>query len=100
MDGVHDLGGMHGFGPVEHEKNEPVFHEPWEGRVFALRTSVTTAPRRPGSGRYALEKQDPAFQLRASYYERWLELVISGLIDLGSITAEEFDERLRFYAEN
>ena len=36
MDGVHDMGGMHGFGPVQHEENEPVFHEPWEGRVYAM----------------------------------------------------------------
>ena len=36
MNGVHDMGGMHGLGPVQHEQNEPVFHAPWEGRVFAL----------------------------------------------------------------
>ena len=36
MNGVHDMGGMHGMGPIEHEKNAPVFHAPWEGRVFAL----------------------------------------------------------------
>ena len=33
MDGVHDLGGMHGFGAVPIEVDEPLFHEPWEGRV-------------------------------------------------------------------
>jgi hypothetical protein len=36
MNGAHDLGGMHGFGPVEIEKNEPVFHSWWEARMFAL----------------------------------------------------------------
>ena len=36
MDGIHDLGGMHGFGPVEREENEPPFHAPWEAAVVAL----------------------------------------------------------------
>ena len=36
MNGVHDMGGMHGFGPVEHEENEPVFHVAWEGRIYAI----------------------------------------------------------------
>ena len=36
MNGVHDMGGMHGMGPIQYEKNEPVFHEPWEARAFAL----------------------------------------------------------------
>jgi hypothetical protein len=33
MNGVHDMGGMQGMGPVPYEKDEPVFHAPWEGRV-------------------------------------------------------------------
>ena len=27
MNGIHDMGGMHGFGPVEREDHEPVFHQ-------------------------------------------------------------------------
>ena len=37
---VHDMGGMHGFGPVEAEPNEPVFHEAWEGRVLAMQRAM------------------------------------------------------------
>jgi hypothetical protein len=40
MNGVHDMGGMHGMGPVVIEPNEPVFHESWEARVFALRRAM------------------------------------------------------------
>ena len=36
MNGVHDMGGMDGFGKVEPEPNEPTFHEKWEGRVMAM----------------------------------------------------------------
>ena len=40
MDGIHDMGGMDGFGPIPIERDEPVFHAPWEGRVYAMNTAV------------------------------------------------------------
>jgi len=40
VNGVHDMGGMHGMGPIQVEEDEPVFHHPWEGRVFALRRAM------------------------------------------------------------
>ena len=40
MDGIHHMGGMHGFGPIEREENGPLFHDPWESRVLAI--SVAT----------------------------------------------------------
>lgn len=40
MDSVHDMGGVDGFGKVEVEKNEPVFHAAWEGRVLALQRAM------------------------------------------------------------
>ena len=40
MNGVHDMGGMHDIGAIEREKNEPVFQEPWEGRIWALRQAL------------------------------------------------------------
>ena len=51
MNGVHDMGGMHGFGPVTPEENEPVFHGEWEGRVMAMSramgaTAVTEGPNK------------------------------------------------------
>ena len=47
MNGVHDLGGMQGFGPVEREENEPVFHAPWEAAMLAI-MRAGGAPRRSG----------------------------------------------------
>ena len=44
MNGIHDMGGMDGFGPVEAEEDEPVFHDAWEGRVFALFLGELWAP--------------------------------------------------------
>lgn len=40
MNGIHDMGGRHGMGPVPYEKNEPIFHAPWEGRVYALNRAM------------------------------------------------------------
>jgi nitrile hydratase subunit beta len=71
MDGAHDLGGMHGFGPVPIEADEPLFHERWEGRVWAMLHAVmahTTTDR----FRYTIEQMPPAEYLTSSYYERWL----------------------------
>lgn len=36
MNGVHDMGGMQGYGPIERDAQEPIFHADWERRVFAL----------------------------------------------------------------
>ena len=45
MNGVHDMGGMQDMGPVKEERNEPVFHHPWEGRVFAITRSMSAMAR-------------------------------------------------------
>jgi nitrile hydratase beta subunit len=72
MNGVHDMGGMHGFGAVEPEPEEPVFHAPWEGRVLAMSRAMGllglwTIDR----GRFSLEKLPPGVYLGSSYYKRW-----------------------------
>lgn len=70
MDGVHDMGGMHGFGRVPVEVDEPLFHERWEGRVWAMWSAIgaTTVDR----FRFTIEQMPPAEYLASSYYERWL----------------------------
>ena len=73
MNGIHDLGGMHGLGPVVPEPNEPVFHEPWEGRAFALFAGTFVfAGYTVDEFRHAIEKIEPAHYLESSYYEHWL----------------------------
>ena len=73
MNGVHDMGGMHGMGAVAPEKDEPVFHEEWEARVYALTRVVRAGAGRWNidAGRYEIERLPPAEYLRMSYYERW-----------------------------
>ena len=69
---VHDMGGMHGFGPVEPEPNEPVFHAPWEGRVYAMQRAIGAAGLWSiDGGRASLETLPPATYLASTYYQRW-----------------------------
>lgn len=94
MNGVHDMGGMHGFGPVVREENEPVFHAPWEGRVLGLRSAVMRAAQLPGwLSRDVIEHIEPLRYLSMSYYERFLEVAEKLAVAHGLVTAEELDRR-------
>ncbi len=94
MNGVHDMGGMDGFGPIEREEDEPVFHEAWEGRVLALtRACGAWGKWNIDKSRFGIEQMPPADYLRASYYEKWLWRLEKLLVDAGMMTREELDER-------
>jgi nitrile hydratase len=92
MNGIHDMGGMHGFGPAEREANEPVFHAPWEARLFAIRHAMGAWGKwNIDASRYAREIIPPVEYLRMSYYERWLEGLVTQMIDVGLVTREEIE---------
>src|SRR5437762_13267195 len=92
MNGVHDMGGMHGMGPVQQEKNEPVFHERWEGRVFALNRAVGTwGKRNLDASRHQKELIPPAEYLRISYYEKFLIGMTELLVKSGLVTRAEIE---------
>ena len=90
MNGVHDMGGMQDMGPVRPEKNEPVFHAAWEGRVFAMNLAIDS-DWPGGSGRYQRELIPPAEYLRMSYYERWLTSLSELLVKSGMVTRTELE---------
>jgi len=98
MDGVHDLGGMQGFGRVEREENEPVFHARWEAEVLAM--------MRAGGGRglynldefrHAIERMPPARYLAATYYEKWLDGITRLFLERGVVTEAELGARTAFF---
>jgi nitrile hydratase len=96
MNSVHDMGGMHGMGPIEYDKNEPVFHEPWEGRAWALvRTMGRWGRPRTRNFRYELELIPAADYLRMSYYERFMSLMIDRLLRANLITRTELERGRR-----
>ena len=95
MDGIHDLGGMRGFGAVEVERDEPTFHERWEAHAYALNVLglVVLRAYNVHEYRHAVERIDPRHYLTASYYERWLTGVATLLVEKGVVTREELEAR-------
>jgi nitrile hydratase beta subunit len=94
MDGVHDLAGMQGFGPVEPEADEPVFHEEWERRAWGLTMGTFVAGiSNGGQFRHSIERMDPAHYLTSPYYEHWVTGVATRLVETGVVTADELDDR-------
>jgi nitrile hydratase subunit beta len=92
MDGVHDMGGMDGFGKVEPEPNEPVFHHRWEGHVLAMSRAIGVFRAWTiDTSRYVVELLSPTVYLTSSYYERWFLRNQRLLIDRGLIDADEVE---------
>jgi nitrile hydratase subunit beta len=90
MNGVHDMGGMHGMGPVVIEKDEPVFHADWEARVYALQRATGFHGKwNIDMSRFSRERMPPAAYLAATYYERWLFGLQTLLVEEGLVTAHE-----------
>jgi nitrile hydratase len=85
---------MHGFGPVEVEPHEPVFHDEWEGRVFGLMIASSAKGLRQGQLRPDIEAIPAAEYLEATYYEKWLRAVEAGLVRGGTIAPGDVDARV------
>ena len=90
MDGVHDMGGMDGFGKVEPEPNEPVFHHRWEGRVLAMSRAIGVFRAWTiDTSRHAIELMAPSIYLTRPYYEKWFLRNQQLLIERGLIDSDE-----------
>src|SRR5689334_23863699 len=94
MDGIHDLGGMAGFGPVEVEPAEPVFHRDWERAAFGVNMAVAMAGLLEG-GRFrpSIERTDPGHYLSSPYYGHWLTGVATLPVERGGVTPAEVEQR-------
>ena len=92
MNGVHDMGGMQDMGPIEHEKNEPVFHARWEARAYALNRAMGAWGKwNIDASRHARELLRPADYLRMSYYESWVARLIELMVKHGFVTRAEIE---------
>ncbi|HTR87602.1 MAG TPA: nitrile hydratase subunit beta [Reyranella sp.] len=92
MNGVHDMGGMDGFGKVEVEANEPTFHEKWEGRVMAMvRAMGANAGLNIDMQRFSRESLPPAVYLASSYYRKWFLGLVSTLVDRKLVGTDEIE---------
>jgi nitrile hydratase len=93
LNGIHDMGGLHGFGKVEVEPDEPVFHTRWESRVFGIVQSLGRG--NIDAGRHSLELLGPVAYLKDGYYGRWLATLLGGLLRAGAITMQELASRIQ-----
>jgi nitrile hydratase beta subunit len=92
VNGIHDMGGMHGFGPVVPERNEPVFHAKWERRMFAIALAMMSQHAfNVDEFRRTIERMPPHQYLAATYYERWMYACENLLIEKGVIERKELD---------
>lgn len=100
MNGVHDMGGMDGFGPIAPDPLEPLFHAPWERRVFALVLAMGySGAWNLDMSRHARERIAPAAYLAAGYYEKWLRGLETLLDERGLVSREEIETRLQALKE-
>jgi len=90
MNGIHDLGGMQGFGPVPIERDEPVFHADWEARALAVTLAMAAWGKwNIDASRHAREAEPPAVYLGRSYYERWIEALGRLMVAHGLVSEAE-----------
>ena len=90
MDGIHDMGGMHGFGKVEPEANEPVFHAEWEARCLALNRAMGAAGAWTiDEARAGIEELPPDVYLARSYYGKWALRLENMVVERGFAGADE-----------
>jgi nitrile hydratase len=94
VNGIHDLGGMHGFGPVDRDPDEPPFHGRWEAAVVAIMRATRGARvYNIDEFRHAIERMPAARYLASTYFERWLDGILRILDEKGVVTAAEMDAR-------
>ncbi len=91
MNGIHDLGGMHGMGPVNAESDEPVFHAEWERRIFALMMAIPGDVYNIDEFRHATERMEAAEYLSTSYYEHLLHCLETLMVEKGQIERAELE---------
>src|SRR5262249_58672874 len=90
MDGIHDMGGMHGFGKVEAEKDEPVFHAAWEGRCLALNRAMgAIGAWTIDEGRAGIEELPPDVYLASSYYRKWALRLENMAVAAGCVSPDQ-----------
>ena len=93
MNGVHDMGGMQGFGPVTPERDEPLFHAPWERRVFGVTLAMGgTGAWNLDQSRAARESLPPAHYLASNYYRIWFDGMCKLMLERNLVTREEMAE--------
>jgi nitrile hydratase len=101
MNGVFDLGGTDGLGPIDPPAEEPVFRADWEKAAFTMFPALFRAGWfGVDQFRHGIENMDPAVYLKSPYYLHWLESFEYHGARTGNLDIDELDRRTRYYMEN
>ena len=96
MNGIHDLGGRHGMGPIDIDPEQPIFRADWERRMFAMFILAFAGGHfNIDQFRAAIEKMAPTEYLESDYYEHWLYSLETWCKANGSLTEKEIEDRIR-----
>jgi nitrile hydratase subunit beta len=93
VNGIHDMGGIDGFGPIVREHNDPAFHFDWERRVFGIAQLARRATGNTDEFRHAIERIPARRYVDAAYYEHWIDGIQTLLIEKGLVSHKELEAR-------
>jgi nitrile hydratase subunit beta len=98
MDGIHDMGGMHGFGPVPIEKENYTFKHDWQRRSFGLTQALASvAPYAADLHRQEIERMSPAHYLESDYFEKWIIATINLVRKAGLVSQQELNSGQKIF---
>ena len=101
MNGVHDLGGTDGLGPVVVEPDEPVWHADWEKAAFAMfPTNFAKGYFNVDQFRFGIEQMHPAEYLLSKYYDHWRHAIEHYTVGAGVVDPQELEARTRHFLEH
>jgi hypothetical protein len=100
MNGIHDLGGRHGMGPIDIDPGQPIFRTDWERRMFGMFILAFAGGHfNIDQFRAAIELMNPAEYLESDYYEHWLHSLETWCKANGSLTEQEIEDRVQKLAK-
>jgi len=101
MNGIHDMGGMHGLGAIVRDPGEPLFSADWERRIFGLFFAVFAGGyMNVDEFRHAIERMDAVHYLEGSYYEHWIHSIETMLVEKNVLSRDEIERRIAQLREN
>lgn len=89
MDGIHDLGGKQGYGPIDVDEEDVPFHAPWEARMWAISRNRGAPGCTIDWWRHVRERIDPIDYLTRKYFDQWIQTELAVHINAGVFTMDE-----------
>ena len=89
MDGIHDLGGKQGYGPIDVDEVVTPFHHDWEAREWGIAQSARTPGITIDWWRHCRELIAPEDYLARPYFDSWAQTDFSTYIEAGWFKVEE-----------